>query len=290
MTYRGDWLDQANYIAHYGVGHLNGGHSGRYPWGSGARPFQGMDSATDKRITKGTRVQNISVNKPRTSDKYMYVSHEPVDKLKYSGMYAKGLKEAAYRKAFKENPREGGNHYHHIYKNEYDLAEDLVSPSAQRRIDAFTTLWRQNPEKMEQYLAENKISRSKLLSLLEKTPIDIMGIETKKYANSTPKDLGRNYAEFTRYFGDSLGNGENNWGRDAYIDLLQKQGYNGVIDDHDFGYAYAPFIAFNPSQTFKNASSQRMNNVMINRDYMAYLRAMDKLTPEQRAELMEWKR
>ena len=40
MYYYGDWLDQANYIAHYGVGHLNGGHSGRYPWGSGNRPRQ----------------------------------------------------------------------------------------------------------------------------------------------------------------------------------------------------------------------------------------------------------
>lgn len=29
-----------NYLAHYGVGHLNGGHSGRFPWGSGKRPMQ----------------------------------------------------------------------------------------------------------------------------------------------------------------------------------------------------------------------------------------------------------
>lgn len=27
-------------LMHYGVGHLNGGHSGRYPWGSGEKPFQ----------------------------------------------------------------------------------------------------------------------------------------------------------------------------------------------------------------------------------------------------------
>lgn len=27
-------------LMHYGVGHLNGGHSGRYPWGSGDRPYQ----------------------------------------------------------------------------------------------------------------------------------------------------------------------------------------------------------------------------------------------------------
>lgn len=28
------------YIMHYGVGHLDGGHSGRYPWGSGDNPRQ----------------------------------------------------------------------------------------------------------------------------------------------------------------------------------------------------------------------------------------------------------
>lgn len=29
-----------NFLMHYGVGHLDGGHSGRYPWGSGDDPYQ----------------------------------------------------------------------------------------------------------------------------------------------------------------------------------------------------------------------------------------------------------
>lgn len=28
------------YLIHYGVGHDKGGHSGRYPWGSGENPSQ----------------------------------------------------------------------------------------------------------------------------------------------------------------------------------------------------------------------------------------------------------
>ena len=32
---------------HYGVGHLDGGRSGRYPWGSGANPFQRLESFMD---------------------------------------------------------------------------------------------------------------------------------------------------------------------------------------------------------------------------------------------------
>lgn len=33
-------IDYEDYLAHYGVGHLDGGHSGRYPYGSGKEPFQ----------------------------------------------------------------------------------------------------------------------------------------------------------------------------------------------------------------------------------------------------------
>ena len=31
---------EENSIMHYGKGHLDGGHSGRYPWGSGEEPYQ----------------------------------------------------------------------------------------------------------------------------------------------------------------------------------------------------------------------------------------------------------
>lgn len=33
-------MNYEDYLMHYGVGHLNGGHSGRYPWGSGVDPHQ----------------------------------------------------------------------------------------------------------------------------------------------------------------------------------------------------------------------------------------------------------
>ena len=36
------------YIMHYGVGHDKGGHSGRYPWGSGKNPYGGTKNITEK--------------------------------------------------------------------------------------------------------------------------------------------------------------------------------------------------------------------------------------------------
>lgn len=35
-------------LAHYGVGHNNGGHSGRYPWGSGDSPLQRIGAFSDR--------------------------------------------------------------------------------------------------------------------------------------------------------------------------------------------------------------------------------------------------
>lgn len=57
------------FLCHYGVGHDQGGHSGRYPWGSGNRPHQ-RDVDKDKIIEaikkiKGipSRAQNYERNK-----------------------------------------------------------------------------------------------------------------------------------------------------------------------------------------------------------------------------------
>ncbi len=35
------------FLIHYGVGHLQGGHSGRYPWGSGENPYQRSENFMD---------------------------------------------------------------------------------------------------------------------------------------------------------------------------------------------------------------------------------------------------
>jgi len=41
------------YIMHHGVGHDKGGHSGRYPWGSGKNPYGGQGTRRlDRRATK----------------------------------------------------------------------------------------------------------------------------------------------------------------------------------------------------------------------------------------------
>lgn len=40
-------MDQPDYLLHIGVGHLDGGESGRWPWGSGDHPYQRLDDFLD---------------------------------------------------------------------------------------------------------------------------------------------------------------------------------------------------------------------------------------------------
>lgn len=60
----GGFFDAAeDFLSHYGVGHLNGGHSGRYPWGSGEDAYQrysGVLDEYDKYVSEGMKKADIA--------------------------------------------------------------------------------------------------------------------------------------------------------------------------------------------------------------------------------------
>ena len=51
-------FEDENYLAHYGVGHLENGNSGRYPWGSGENPYQ--DGGSWYRLYSSFKEQGLS--------------------------------------------------------------------------------------------------------------------------------------------------------------------------------------------------------------------------------------
>lgn len=55
-----DIVYDPNFLEHYGVGHLDGGHSGRYPWGSTKR--------TAQRYRRGSRVNPARFAKKSEED------------------------------------------------------------------------------------------------------------------------------------------------------------------------------------------------------------------------------
>lgn len=56
-------MDSSEFLAHYGVGHDQGGHSGRYPWGSGKRPRQDRGGSRQDERTATTSMKSDSLHK-----------------------------------------------------------------------------------------------------------------------------------------------------------------------------------------------------------------------------------
>lgn len=50
-------MDMSQGILHYGVGHEDGGHSGRYKWGTGDRPKQREESSSNAQSTKDSNTK-----------------------------------------------------------------------------------------------------------------------------------------------------------------------------------------------------------------------------------------
>lgn len=67
MNYFGD-ESISEYLAHYGKGHLDGGHSGRYPWGSGETPYQHSNEWLSR--VRELRDQKITFVDPDTGKVY----------------------------------------------------------------------------------------------------------------------------------------------------------------------------------------------------------------------------
>ena len=82
-------------LLHYGKGHLDGGHSGRYPWGSGEEPFQHDESYTSrvaKMVAWGEALKSSRGSSPFQHDSSFLSS---IDILRKEGM-----KETDIAKAF----------------------------------------------------------------------------------------------------------------------------------------------------------------------------------------------
>lgn len=51
-------MDSSEFLAHYGVGHLDGGNSGRFKWGSGERPYQREGSGKRVFVSGSSKTQD----------------------------------------------------------------------------------------------------------------------------------------------------------------------------------------------------------------------------------------
>lgn len=139
------------HICHYGVGHNNGGASGRYPWGSGDRLYQrtpmdgkklvGAQRAeidTSKMSKKEIQEQNDKINrKGRNSAGFFamkmaldVVTLNPIglisDASKLAGLVAAGSKKNKIEKRWKNEEVDKSTGFH-LKNKEFSEAEDMAA-------------------------------------------------------------------------------------------------------------------------------------------------------------------
>lgn len=211
-------------IIHFGVKH----RSGRYPWGSGERPFQGEKHAKfmgksrdqDIRFKKGKKVYRVTrTNKLSNSPKdATYVALLKSDHYKYAE-YAvlQNSKIASY--TFKgDNENEG-----RPYMMTLQLKNDVIAPSYQKTFEAFVDTIRDVGLKQ---VANDVASTRKKLKI---SPLREDFIELAK-------KMSLQKARESAYFLFASSFMYDTKSRRKFIDILKKQGYNAVIDENDVGF------------------------------------------------------
>ena len=122
-------MNASEFLVHYGVGHDKGGHSGRYPWGSGDRPKQ-RDGSSNNSLTVNSKVGQI--NEVIASDKYFKKRTTVLNGNKFSTdennnvLYVTGLSGSG-KSSFAVQMGEKGNNTIHmdVYFEPGNEEEDL---------------------------------------------------------------------------------------------------------------------------------------------------------------------
>lgn len=210
-----------DYLIHYGTPR----HSGRYPWGSGERPYQGDKLSKSKKealskekikkkqisesygvkykkrsnkvnlleeiiIEKGSKVQHISgINFDEIRKGNLYVTYDQYDNILYKALLGGKLANSGY------SPKEVS----------LELSKDLKAPSSNRQFELYQKFKDQNNKALSEYMDSFYKTKEK----------------------ERPSDEKDEYIDFT----ESLEKTSNI--QTGFYNLLRKEGYNAILDEHD---------------------------------------------------------
>lgn len=210
-------------------------HSGRYPWGSGKRPFQSEeDSKVEKGITEkqklvkevlgkeisrdDARVKNrSSLDAPFTIKKGGNVQHitgVPIDGLKSGQFYvsATDLDNKVYETFLGLRLKSKG---WNPQKVTLRLKEDLKAPSEKTQMEIFSDMIKKDKKQVINDISQWLLHKGKISSIEE-------GVD--KYQNKSLRDIYMDFNNSLEYSTQSS--------KDFY-QKLKDMGYNAVIDEHD---------------------------------------------------------
>lgn len=224
-----------NELYHYGIKR----RSGRYPYGSGDRPFQSSDifkpstKIIEKSIKKRTEVANSIGIKPakkevksntrlnldektelKKGEKVQHITGVPIKSFRNEQLYVTETEKdnELYTAFLGANLKRIG---YTPMKAVLTLKEDLKAPSANEQYDTFKNMLEDDGEKIYRSLSKYLIDKGKF-----KSEVDAV----KNLKERSVSDL---YIEFTNSFekpGEAQGD---------FYKKLKSRGYNALLDEHD---------------------------------------------------------
>lgn len=268
------------YIGHYGVGHLNGGHSGRYKWGSGERPnqrhggkyIQVNDNRSYDKKKLGNRKYNkehfdevlksdkvilstlsYDVNRTKNTDMF-FAAHDFFDKQQYKALFNKKLPQDIYD----DDGKKIGTGQFYKYQINNKLNSDMKIASEDSGAKMFAELYSQNKDfynfvkdkdRLGSYFNDSVHYKFKGYREAEKT---LNKIQDPNYI-PTSNELKEVYRLFNYTIPyDGAGNSKNGADmarqRAKFFNVAKSNGYGALLDTNDAIYggfkAKSPVIVF----------------------------------------------
>lgn len=220
-----------DYLYHYGTPR----HSGRYPWGSGKRPYQSEeDSKVEKGITEkqrlvkevlgkeisrdDARVKNRTIlDDPftiRKGETIQHITGVSIEKLKSGQFYvsATDLDNKVYETFLGLRLKSKG---WNPQKLTLSIKEDLKAPSEKTQMEVFSDMLKNGKKQVITDISQWLLHKGKINNIEE-------GIN--KYQNKSLRDIYMDFNNSLEYATQSSR---------TFYQKLKDMGYNAVIDEHD---------------------------------------------------------
>lgn len=228
-------------LMHYGIPRK----SGRYPWGSGARPYQGdVDMAAQRQALKdqrranrvaergirderyrqkhtipaGTKIYRTTVDPNEDLHEAMYVSYLNPDRYAYRGGWVRTIGKSDT-----------------AYENEYILKKDITVPGRDELSNVIQDVVKDNPEVLSRTVKTwCDMNWYGLVGALNYSPYYTE--RGKQFVNDLIAQIGSQPASKS-YYMLAQTFGKNPELRGLVIDELKQRGYNAMTDEASVGGA-----------------------------------------------------
>lgn len=245
------------WLMHYGTPR----HSGRYPWGSGEKPYQTERKSLKKGSIRSTVSINKKLNKKINSNipLYTYDKNDPWDSKVYEGPFSEFL-------SFYRSP--GGKKQ--VYSYDYKVKKDLKLAPRDIRKKVFDEILNDKQTRDSTIEAIKAIqSRFPSIEYLEKCkkyyPNDFGIDKMLKIAKAdfTKKDIDVDAAYDAFTF--ALEHPERYRSTKNYMEYMSKK-YDAMIDDNNFDVynkAKDPVVIFKVKENLEYVGSKKLSDIEI---------------------------